>query len=380
MKPDRIGSKNSNPATKLSGRGTWLALTLFAASALFGGCTFVQSYKGATAQPGVSYYLPLRPVKLTYERSVDAACKVTDHLSAELMPLVADANSRYIAALKHHAFRSDVLAITTTAAGLLSSANGTATDQTGAVLVALVQSQAATAAGNGRNLALISNTLGVAKPPLQKCTVTPAKITQILDPKNDDQLARFQSELNQILGDGPYVLKCSSFIAQNSINVPYASRRDKKNASDSHTSAIDAPYVFAGLAYRRNQALVLSLLRGAATVADLTLELPQGAPIEMLKLDAAFGTVVTLNSVFENGMLISYTNNRPSEALAIASIPFTVAKAALEVPATLLKLKITNVDENNKLNTSLRAQICADEKLAAASAGRPVNAALCIAN
>jgi hypothetical protein len=51
---------------------------------------------------------------------------------------------------------------------------------------------------------------------------------------------------------------------------------------------------------------------------------------------------------FENGLVKSVSIQKPSSVLAAVSLPLSVMKAILSVPAELLQLKITNVtDETN---------------------------------
>jgi hypothetical protein len=336
-----------------------------AVAAVLAGCAFIESHSNSSSQPGVSYYLPMRPVKLIFLRTaklVNGKCEQIDQLEAVPSALVADASKRYIIALNHHAFRTDSLVVTTTASGLLKTSNAIAVDNTAAILAALASSQAAMATiGSTRGTAL--KTTRAIVPGTMDCSSMNAKVEQTLNPASEKQLGAFVNEMKSTLGTNGYALSLKPLVGASEIDIP--------RANETRSS-------FPGLAYRRSQPQLLTLTKGASTLQSLILDLPQGAPIEMLVLKASVGNTVTLNSVFEDGMLTSHTDMRPSEALAIAGIPFEVAKAALAVPAALLTLRLANVTKDNELAAALRAQICAQEKLSAAQEARPVNAALCI--
>ncbi len=348
-----------------------LTLISIALMTAFTGCAFIESHPNSSSMPGVSYYLPLRPVELTFTRSSTLNpdkknCDINDTVKITMLPLVADASKRYTLALDHNAFRSDKMVVTTTPSGLLTTSSASSTDQTASIVVALAQANAAVATLSGSPLKNNRvQTYSIAASPQIDCSSFAHKVEQVLNPRDDLHLSDFALELTHVMNDGRYELKHSPLVKHNEIDVPASESKSGK---------------FPGIAYRRDQTHVLRFLRDGATIVSVLIELPQGAPIEMIELKASFGNTVTLDSTFENGMLTKHTDTRPSEALAIAAIPFEVAKAALAVPASLLKLQVTNITESNSLTAQLRAQICAEEKLSAVKEQRPVNAALCLAN
>lgn len=344
-----------------------------AASGMLASCAFVSS-RTDTLSPGVSYYLPLRLTKMTFtmNKTLDTLtqkCETIVSLVITPGALVADQNHRFVAALDHNYFRTDDLTIVTTEQGLLSSSNGTAADQSGATLVALVQSAVASS-GNGKASTNRVDTVLSVAPPAAACVDPKLIVERVFNPLDSGQLTQFETEIQTRAKINSFKVSIRPLVIDqekpsalvSAINVASENTKNQR---------------FAGLAYRRDRAYIVELSQGVATLGFAGIDLPQGAPIEMLEFKSSFGTTVTLNAGFDKGMLTSHVNKRPSEALAIAAIPFDVAKAALEVPATLLKLKVINVTEENNLSAQLLKQICAEEKLAALRENRAVRAGYC---
>ncbi|MFN3231897.1 MAG: hypothetical protein ACE363_07010 [Alphaproteobacteria bacterium] len=100
--------------------------------------------------------------------------------------------------------------------------------------------------------------------------------------------------------------------------------------------------------------------------------LPNDGPLSVVPLrSAAF--VETKHAVaFENGLLTSYDTTRPSETLAVIGLPLRIVSGVLEAPATIIKLRVDYSSQQEALINAQRAVIEAQEKLDDAQAV-PVN-------
>ncbi len=93
-------------------------------------------------------------------------------------------------------------------------------------------------------------------------------------------------------------------------------------------------------------------------------------PLRIEGVDLQSGSMATRTNTFtfEGGLLTSVAINKPSAALAIANLPLNVLKAILAVPTELLTLRISNVDQEKKLATSLKELLDAQQALQKAQA------------
>jgi hypothetical protein len=82
-----------------------------------------------------------------------------------------------------------------------------------------------------------------------------------------------------------------------------------------------------------------------------------------LNLESAPLATRTHTMGFSSGILTSAAVNDPSVALAVAKLPLTVITAILQVPASLLSLKVTNVQDAANLATQQKALLDAQTAL-----------------
>jgi len=73
---------------------------------------------------------------------------------------------------------------------------------------------------------------------------------------------------------------------------------------------------------------------------SMTFDLPNSSPTELLKVTSgAFSTTEHVTE-FQDGVLVAHKEERPSELLSVAKIPYDVAKALIKIPAEILSLKV----------------------------------------
>ena len=83
-------------------------------------------------------------------------------------------------------------------------------------------------------------------------------------------------------------------------------------------------------------------------------------------MSVIFTFVKTVNDVkFEDGVIKSWTTERPSEALEIVRLPVKILKAFISVPTEIVKLHIDLSSEDASLAQKQIAQIEAQKQLAA---------------
>jgi hypothetical protein len=348
---------------------------VIAALTLQGCAPVVVSYADAAAnsEGGISYYLPKRLVKIQVDRTVakpPANPPYADVITVTLLAPVADTSQRYVAVPKHLASRSDQLTLKTNAAGLLSNADATVTDQTAAIIVALA------GAVSG------ANEVGFA------AAVAPDTKTESECggeyPGPPSAPSAFSAE---------YVLDPTQDIDQST--APFKADSKPTTAFESLLCGMGAHYRFrlssiggaassgdaaltegaAGLFYRRELPYLLSIYakpdNSTAPVLSkaVLVALPNKSPRELLRLDgAAFATRV-FATVFENGVLVSHTETKPSELLSVAQIPIDVLKAIFSVPTELVTLKVNYTNKQKDLADAQKQLL--DAALALEAAKKP---------
>jgi hypothetical protein len=301
-------------------------------------------------------------------RIVDA-CGYIDRFTASLTPYVADASKRYIAKLDHRASRTDNLIVTTTRAGLLSTARGSADDQTSAIIASLASAVGARS-GNFRVVNTGQDTLPVTLTNDQKTKICNAArrrdFEMTIDPKKphlDDLNAYVKNQAQSF-----NTRACAALALPPASNCEtklgdYYEKRAELILDSGQTCTLDTMGTEgSGLLYRRETpvSIRIRIKDDNLVLASYQFEMPNCSPIDRVPMDASAFVKTDYTLGFENGMLVSYDARRPSEAAQIASLPFTVIKKLVEAPAELLQLK---VDLTNKENSLVDAETDQLEKL-----------------
>lgn len=299
-------------------------------------------------------------------------------LRFELMAPVPDAEHFYQATFDHEWQRDDAVTITTDASGLLSNSQVSTIDRTADILI---------------DLAGIS---GLANPPtpsvptamLEDRTTAPncapgRSFTRelIFDPNDhgpDGEVQRAAAWLQNCLGLTLRIENPQDF-PDWTLHTPTPQRaaqrryRGRTAPAVSPASPPGQRMLANGLVYRRPVPYVIEVLRGEDTLATTVALAPQGGPFGVIPYEPrAFVTSVT-NVTFDAGQPTVWHTNNPSELAAAFRIPVAAARALIEVPASLVRLRVDYSSQQTQLIESQRNYICALETLARAEGRETAN-------
>jgi hypothetical protein len=275
-----------------------------------------------------------------------AMCGWADSVQVQLLDMVPDPSTRYLLKPQSSAFRSDTFDMTTTASGLLQTADIEQKDETGEVLINLARSiaslQTASGAPNVTEAYFQKNTEKTK--PTSRCNQLawePRKLDFVIDPVNPDDWTRVSvgisaaAKVGGLGGAGPE-------------EFPYTlSLAERPRALVSGGGSLATANSGTGIYYRRERPLVVDIDLEKQRVGNVILMVPNGAPVDAL--DMAATSFVTNKSTlgFSNGMLVKVHQTRPSPALAIVSVPWKISEAILTQIGHLLTLRI-DVTRNEK--------------------------------
>lgn len=281
--------------------------------------------------------------------------QLTDSITITVLPSVADTTHRYSASPHHLITRSDKLELRTTAAGLLTSATGKSEDKLGDILIAISQSISSVQARTANDWKISHNT--ESSPPAKtvdcgnglsraaNSAPTPFKMELAFDPTEG---ATKWGSIPGIRGFNPWTYLESALCAKGA-DYKFVWNAVGADLTGAGTPAQDANLkAWPGILYRRAlpyQLAIFSASGDGASKAYVPLrialvELPNGSPPELLDYKAGGFTTTDLVAEFQDGMLVSHSITRPSEALAVVKIPYEIAKALISIPAEIFKLRV----------------------------------------
>lgn len=348
----------------------------------------------------------LAAVQAALLETLDGNPPLTDTMTVTVLDSVADTNYRYLANLKHYATRSDKLDIKTTAAGLLSTTTAKSEEQSAQILVNLAKSIAA-AGGVGPGLAPVGIMRGYKVSPAKAADIdcgcgmkrsttakpAPFKFEYVFDPTADKVT--------------PPIIETSTVVKTDNVTpaIGEESTVVKKELSpspweyvESSLCALGADYHFvwqsvgpavkseesaketnaegwAGLFYRRLLPYRLDVYKGIriggthetakweslSHLKTVPLELPNSSPPELLPLMGTAFARRDFDTEFQNGLLLSHKEERPSEAMSIVAIPYDIIKAIIAVPAEIISLKV-NYSSNEKELVEMQTKLLQAQK------------------
>lgn len=312
----------------------------------------------------------------------------TISISVSLLPPEPDPRAMYYARPTHSWLRDDVVTIGVNEKGLLTSSKVESTDRTADALVEIAKFSGVLVQG------VLAPQAARKKDPKELCGERPLRFELSVDPieliegRDDHYINRFleicfNSMIRvQRLGYAPS--KWKEYYKQRKYDEsPYNARADRPVAPP-----LDE---YDGYAYRPALPYLVTVDR--ITGDDDLPYLPQHSVIVMLPNEAPTGYipirssafVKTVNDVtFKDGMIASWTNNRPSEVLEIVRLPLRLVSAFLEAPANIIKLRFNLDSERASLLEKQTAVIKAENELRMlklcldAAANDPAAAAVCM--
>lgn len=270
--------------------------------------------------------------------------------SLTLLPFAPDPEARYLATHASNAWRDDQLTLSVSSSGLLNTSTAQSTDQTGAVILSLVQGFAAARAGTAAGLGAMNFK---AKPTSVRTAngCSAYKTTLVFDPTLIVDVTRATRALAAAKAD---VSLCV----------------DGAGAS-AKADSVQEP--LPGYAYRASRPVRINVtgatqVEGAVCAsgpnieaASLVVHVPDASTLFVTPVTSAPFTKVSNKHTFKDGMLLEVSLDKPSMVAAIASLPVEILKALVSIPASMIKLRVDYESQSAALVQSqtnvLKAQV-----------------------
>lgn len=321
-----------------------------------------------------------------------AGSRYTNELKFTLLPPVADTSQRYVAVRgNRRGMRSDDLKLSTNTAGLLSSGDVVSIDQTGSVIVEWINSIGAGFEAGAAMRALESTPVG----PARESQCPPFRMEAVFDPTNPADLRKLGNDVAQhcpdlkidVCIDG---LPCT-LLAASSLDAPAPADHDGTRRSDPEVESLlsrmadverDVAGIKAesntkelrdlnsGIYYRRALPRILTVHVNDRPVQAMQLEIPNGTPAERLALDGVRLGQADHDFTLVNGMLTEHRAVLPSSAVEVAKLPGKILKAIIEIPASIVQLKIDTTRKQTELTQEQLAYLSELARLEAEQARR----------
>lgn len=303
------------------------------------------------------------------------SCAFSYSAKLELTELSPDRDRMFIADPAHSPFRDDETKLVITKDGLLSSANVVAADRTGDIIVEAISAIASFGTGGLSGI----KTFGETEEEVAEDCQKPTKFSLRFDPGNGESLSGLNRELAQ--SKYPFRVEVTGSGA-GQVDSPTLSRAGQQGALF-YRSAL--PVTITMRQCRSGVACGASPLDSDPIDAALVM-LPQAGPISYIPMRSSAFVKTTNDVLFENGMITSWTANRPSEVLEVVRLPVRIAKSIVSIPAEIFQLRVNLSDQQKGLAETQKAQIEAQARLleiktCVTTAGDDSTAALaCFAN
>lgn len=313
-----------------------------------------------------------------YEEALQSAsCAYTGKL--ELLPAQADTSHRYVAQLRHNWLRDDTVKLAVTPAGLLSSSNVVAADRTGDILVEVAGALAGTSA-RSKTRKVIPQTWSL--PPAQQPDCgEPQTLIQIFDPANESERKKVEANLEK----AKYPLRVGPVNTDQAVQArgtdplpvgPQAQTTSHSGTTSSGTETASGDRAVAeqileadrgAIFYRSPVPVTLTLeqkVGGDWHVADALLaQLPQAGPISYIPTNGSAFVKTVDDVVFSDGVIVSWSPERPSEVLEVVRLPIKIATAILSAPAQILSLRVDYSSKAKALAEQQAAEIASTKTL-----------------
>lgn len=267
-------------------------------------------------------------LKDAYE-AVLAQHKYENSLAFFVLPAVPDTAFRFVAEVPEDSFRDIDVTLTTTPEGFLSTGNATTTDRRGDIAVEVVKmfANAAKIASGGSSGVLTKLEKRQGREGCNKAFT----IDLYFDPVES---------LNQV--NTNLIDLC--FHMQVEVSSSF-STAVKPEVTTSAAGPMN------GLVYRRARPLLLKVMPTAGGVEldgvtapskTIVIQVPNGAPLDVVSYDTANFVTNSDKVSFVNGMLTSMESKRPSEALGLVMVPSNVLREVVSIPTELVQFRINH--------------------------------------
>ena len=291
-------------------------------------------------------------------------CRYTAKI--ELLPVQADPRERFVADLSRNSWRDDTVRLDVSPAGLLTSVNVVAADQTGQILVEL--------AGVAGALA------GVRMPFAERESPQPAKcdgvpvLTRIFDPANSSDVTSVNTDLER--ASFPFEIKMTVY--EEGSPGPIVTRAGQPfsdRGSDRQSTARNYALV-PGLYYRSPAPVVMELrylgsdaatppaiaAATGAPVDAVVMMLPQAGPVSWLPMEASSFVKTTHDVQFADGSISSWSSERPSPFLAAARVPGQAIDSFAGALSRILTLRVETSNSREALGAQQIEEIVQQQR------------------
>lgn len=329
--------------------GKRLSISVAAAAVLaLQGCAIVRSVPARDGGEGIAYMLPraLLPVELVHDGSAFEL-----RISSPVM--VGDAAHTYALQRSSNVFSSDHYVVNVdSATGLLTAVNLTSEDQT---------------------IPVIAKLAGRLKAEGADAVTTVVVFRELFDPGWDGKAVEsFNQRLSHAARTHVARLKKENTCeatpmpdackAVNALSDDLAATAFAVGVEGAEGKPREPADCSAGFCYRINVPHVVTL-SGPGTRNSAVFGLPNRSPTFVIPLERWAFVKTTHDVALDNGVFKSITTDRPSSALAVASAPLDIAKAALGAVGEVLQLKIDLSGKEKSLADAKVAEIAAKAAL-----------------
>ncbi len=268
-----------------------------------------------------------------------------DALKIQLLDPVPDTGRRYILQPQDSKLRSDDFKITTTSGGLLNTVNATLDDQSDEILIALAQSIASIYKPSLTEDNKYFENLTKSND-CDEYAYVPLVLEFIVDPASDADWTALGVSLN----NSARVPCKTAKGAAKTFDFKFAKKTTESPAAN-HSGHI-TDNLMEGIVYRREIPIVIQVSESTThLVSDVMLQVPNGAPAEVLELKATSFVTNTAVLGFTNGMLVSVDTKKPSPALVVAGLPAKIVTGVMGTVSDLLTARVNIVKQETSLTT-----------------------------
>ena len=266
------------------------------------------------------------------KRYKDGSC--TQFATFELLDVEPDTNHHYIAFFKHGWNRDDAIELNIKD-GILSGAESTVTDRTLDIVLE-----------GAKSLAIGSTSL-LKQSLLERTIVGCSSFVRsiVIDPTGDSAKRTIED-----IFSGTNLL----------VKIKQPSSMEIK-ASTGGT--------YGGLVYRRRLPYVITICekmngnKCGRNRQEALYRIPDSRSVMVVPINSGRFVSTKHTLVFDRGQPSHVRVERDSELLALASLPLTIAKAILSVPAEIIQLKINHTSKESELTAAERNLIEAQQEL-----------------
>lgn len=282
-------------------------------------------------------------LKLLAQAQAPDDADVAINVKLEVLNPIPDPEHWYVARIDPSKTRDDTWDLDTTELGLLSNGASTSTDRLADILVDL------------------AGLTGVAAGP----SVFELSTTDFMPPAVDDEDCGLGLPFSWQYEFDPSEGVDGINAALEACRLPFKLHVPKSSAL--HLTAGKANEVD-GLVYRRPIPFQVEIqAKGSKgkyeTVRSTVVMLPQGGPVATLPYDAESLVASVTNTTFVDGQPTKWHSEKPSEVAAAFRIPVSMAKALVQIPAELIKLRVDYSSSEVELVKAQTAYLCALEAL-----------------